>query len=230
MFTREVRFYREIAPTVGVRVPRCYRAVEHQGSTLLELEDLSSWRLGADPVAAARALATLHERWEDGALSQWAWLERPDATGLVESLFNETWQSLRDRSDITPVVRDLGDGLVGQVSAVERRAGAVGRPTLLHGDPSTRNMRTSPAGEVAFLDWEDVGIGPGAGDLAWLLISSVVPSKWDAVVTAYGGAPRLSESLPAAAVQGLLSLAGEDGDGVESLDWIARLEESARRM
>lgn len=44
MFTREVRFYTEIAPAVGVRVPAVFRAEARDGGTVLELDDLSpSW-------------------------------------------------------------------------------------------------------------------------------------------------------------------------------------------
>ena len=43
MFTGEVRFYREIAPLPGVRVPACYTAEDTAGGTLLVLEDLSGW-------------------------------------------------------------------------------------------------------------------------------------------------------------------------------------------
>ena len=81
MFTREVRFYTEIAPAVGVRVPAVFRAEARDGATVLELEDLSSWREGADPVAAARALASLHGRWVDRAEDTWSWL--PGRTRLT---------------------------------------------------------------------------------------------------------------------------------------------------
>jgi hypothetical protein len=49
MFRSEVRFYREIAARVGVRVPRCFQADETATGTLLRLEDLSGWQLGGDP-------------------------------------------------------------------------------------------------------------------------------------------------------------------------------------
>ncbi|GAA2760701.1 hypothetical protein [Actinopolymorpha rutila] len=66
MFTNEVRFYREIAPVVGVRVPVCLEAEVQAdgGATLLVLENLSGWTPGADPTAAARALAGMHEHWQ----------------------------------------------------------------------------------------------------------------------------------------------------------------------
>jgi hypothetical protein len=86
MFTRELRFYREVAPYVGVRVPACHLVEEVDGATHLELEDLSSWRPWADPVMAARTLRDLHVRWEEGAVERWPWLPRPDVSDLVGAL------------------------------------------------------------------------------------------------------------------------------------------------
>jgi thiamine kinase-like enzyme len=233
MFAREVRFYREVAAYVGVRVPICYVADERDGATHLELEDLSSWRRGADPQAAARTLRALHERWEGSALRRWPWLPRPDVSGLVGALYDETWPSARARPEITDPVRDLGDSLVGRVPEVESRADRCGPVTFIHGDASALNMRTSPDGEVALLDWEDYGTGPGIVDLAWHLLSSVAPAEWDTALTAYGDTSRLAEALPAVAVQAVLSFAFDEGqdDGREDAhDWVAALEEAARRL
>jgi hypothetical protein len=229
MFTREVRFYREVAPYVGVRVPGCHLAEEHDGATHLELEDLSSWRPGADPAAAAGLLRDLHARWEGRAVERWPWLPRPEVSDLVGTLYDETWLVARTRRELTDVVRDLGDSLVGRVSEVERRADASGPVTFTHGDASALNMRTSPDGEVALLDWEDYGAGPGIVDLTWHLLSSVAPADWDLALTAYGDTTGLRDALPAVAVQGLLSFAFEEGYG-DARGWVATLEEAARRM
>jgi hypothetical protein len=90
IFGSEVRFYREIAPTIGVRVPACYRAEESADGTLLELEDLSSWTLGADPESAAEFFRDLHTRWSGKAGQRWPWL-RPigAAANLVENLYDK---------------------------------------------------------------------------------------------------------------------------------------------
>jgi Ser/Thr protein kinase RdoA (MazF antagonist) len=229
MFTREVRFYREVAPDLGLRVPACYLAEEHDGATHLELEDLSTWRPGADPEVAARLLADLHGRFEGVAVERWPWLPRPDVAHLVGPLYDEAWADARERPEVPDVVRDLGDSLVGRVGEVEQRAEASGPVTFTHGDASGLNLRTSPDGEVAVLDWEDYGAGPGIVDLAWHLLSSVPPGDWDRALAAYGDTSGFVDALPAVAVQGLLSFAFEEGHD-DRREWIASLAEAAHRL
>lgn len=231
MFRCEVRFYQEIAPVIGVRVPACHRAEVTDDGTLLELEDLSSWEPGADPTAAARVLACLHERWPSESLSRWPWLRRPGAAvDLVAALYDQTWLVIADRAELGSEVRALGERLVGQVAAAETTAGAAGPLALTHGDASAQNMRTSPAAEIALLDWEDVGIAPGVTDLAWLLVSSVQPDRWDEVSAAYGAARRLADVMPAIAVQGFLSMSDCPAGSAESEAWAARLRSAAARI
>ena len=112
----------------------------------------------------------------------------------------------------------------------ERLAAGAGPETLIHRDASARNMRTSPTGEIALLDWEDVGRGPGVVDLAWLLMSSVDPGDWDTTIAAYGNSTGLRDTLPSAAVQAFLSLAHEPQDSEQALSWVARIETAARRL
>ncbi|MGE5830203.1 MAG: phosphotransferase family protein [Micromonosporaceae bacterium] len=228
MFRAEVRFYREIAPVVGVRVPVCYHAEADDRGTLLELEDLAAWRSGAEPVAAARGLTGLHRRWEGQALQRWPWLRRMGAAAeLVGQVFDDVWSAMAGRADITPATRAVGDRLAGHVVQAERAVARVGPVTLLHGDASLRNLRTSPSGEVAFLDWEDVSAGPGARDLAWLLVSSVEPERWQEAIAAYGDRPDLTAILPALLVQGLLSMSGTAEESAEAIAWSRRLDAAA---
>jgi len=71
MFESEVRFYQEIAPVIGVRVPACDQAEETAEGTLMVLEDLSDWQPGAEPAAATKALRSLHDQWTGRAHLQW---------------------------------------------------------------------------------------------------------------------------------------------------------------
>jgi hypothetical protein len=223
MFAAEVRFCREIAPVVEVRVPACRSAAADESGTRLELEDLSTWRRGADPVAAARLLRGMHDRWAGSALVRWPWLRRPGAAvELIDALYAERWRALAERKDLAGSVRRLGEGLLGRVQWAIDRAAVAGPITLVHGDAALRNMRTAADGTIALLDWEDVAAGPGVGDLAWLVVSSVPPGQWHDVVAAYGSAD-LEAALPAAAIQGLLSRADTPVGSPEAAGWLDRL-------
>jgi len=230
-FRAEVRFYREIAPVLGVRVPACYQAEDTSEGTVLVLEDLAGWQPGADPLAAARVLSGMHRQWAGQAHLRWPWL-RPvsAAVDLVEELFARAWPELSTRADLTQRVRMLGERLAGRVAGSERAIGLAGPRTLVHGDASLLNMRTGPGGEVALLDWEDVSAAPGVLDLAWLLVSSVEPARWDEVIAAYGPASSLARVLPAVAVQGLLSMSDAPAGSADATAWICRLDAAAHRL
>jgi hypothetical protein len=228
IFGSEVRFYREIAPEIGIRVPACYRAEESAEGTLLELEDLSAWTPGADPDAAAHLLADLHNRWTNKAADRWPWL-RPIGAGidLVERLYAETWPRLAARDDLSPIVRTLAERLVGNVATAERQLLKAGPLTLVHGDASAQNLRTSPTGELALLDWEDVSAAPGVLDLGWFLLSSVAPDDWPTTIATYGHDTGLNAVLPSLMVQGLLSLADHSPETPEAKAWAHRLDAAA---
>jgi hypothetical protein len=230
-FRAEVRFYREIAPVAGVRVPACYQAEDTAEGTLLVLEDLTAWQPGGDPRVAAGVLAAMHGRWLGQAHRRWPWLRPAGAgAGLVEELYARVWPRLAARGGLTPRVCALGEWLRGKAGDCERAIGLAGQPTLAHGDASLRNMRTGPGGELALLDWEDVSAAPGVADLAWLLVSSVAPVRWDEVADAYGPAPGLPTVLPAVAVQGLLSMSDTPAGSAEAAGWAARLDAAAARL
>jgi len=230
-FRAEVRFYREIAPVVGVRVPACYRAEDTDEGTVLVLEDLSGWQPGADPLAAVRVLAGMHRRWANSAHVRWPWLRSVGAAvDLVEQLYAQVWPELAGRPNLRPSVRMLGERLVGRVAESERMISATGQLTLAHGDASMLNMRTGPGGQVALLDWEDVSAAPGVLDLAWLLVSSVEPAQWDEVMAAYGPCGGVTRVLPAVAVQGLLSLSDAGTGSAEATGWMRRLDAAADRL
>ena len=230
-YRAEVRFYREIAPFLHVRLPACYQAEVADEGTLLVLEDLADWRPGGDPLAAASTLSAIHRQWENQVQVRWPWL-RPvgAAVDLVEDLYARTWPQLAARANLTSRVRLLDERLLGQVTECERSTGLAGPLTLVHGDASLRNMRTAPDGQVVLLDWEDVSAAPGVLDLAWLLVSSVEPGRWDGVIDAYGQASGLALVLPAVAVQGLLSLSDTIAGSAEAGAWVQRLDAAAHRI
>lgn len=124
----------------------------------------------------------------------------------------------------------MGARLAGRVTEAADRVRNGGLVTLVHGDASVQNMRTGPDGEVVLLDWEDVSAAPGVLDVAWLLVSSTDPARWDEVIKAYGPAGPIAEVLPAVIVQGLLSLSNTPPRSADAVGWIFRLAAAADRL
>jgi thiamine kinase-like enzyme len=121
--------------------------------------------------------------------------------------------------------------LVGNVVAAEHQVTDAGPLTLVHGDASAQNLRTSPDGEIALLDWEDVTAAPGVLDLGWFLLSSVDPELWPATITTYGDDDTdLRAVLPSLIVQGLLSLADHAPESPEAEAWRRRLDAAAELL
>lgn len=231
MFTAEVRFYREIAPHVGVRVPVCSEASEGPEGTVLALEDLSDWSPGADPVEAALLYAELHGRFLGVAGERWPWLRRGgDGAELVGTLYDRTWPALAACHDLPTSVRRFGAEMVGHAADAERASAGAGPLTLIHGDASSSNQRTGPEGEIALLDWEDVSAGRGITDIAWFLVSSVDPERWEEVLGSYPDTATFATALPSAMVQGLLSFNDTEEGSEEADAWTRRLHEAAIRL
>ena len=137
---------------------------------------------------------------------------------------------MADRPECTEAVSALGERLYGRIPKVVRAAALAGPSTLAHGDASMLNIRTSASGEIALLDWEDVAAAPGMSDLAWLLVSSVDPLRWDETIAAYGTRSGLAEALPAVASQAILSLADTPAGSEDAVGWVRRIEEATRRI
>jgi aminoglycoside phosphotransferase (APT) family kinase protein len=152
------------------------------------------------------------------------------AVDLVAALFDRTWPLIVDRAELGTPARALGERLVGRVAVAESAARAAGPLVLTHGDASMQNMRTGPTSEIALLDWEDVGVAPGVTDLAWLLVSSIEPDRWDEVIAAYGHAGQLAAALPAIAAQGFLSMSDTAPGSTDSEMWGTRLGSAAARI
>lgn len=234
-FERELQFYEAIAPVVGVRVPAVYEVTRGEGHSRLVLERLPDTG-PADPVTVATLLREMHDRWTSTAEARWPWLrragDRPDAAAaLIGDLYDRTWASIRERSDVTSTVRRLGDSLLGRICGLELAEARSDQRTLVHGDASLRNTTVDAAGGVVFFDWEDVRIAAGEVDLVWLLTSSVDPERWDEVIAAYRpDVRRLADAVPAHVGQAILSMADTEAASPAAAGWLARIQTAAAWM
>lgn len=187
-YEREVKFYRSIAPTVDIRVPRCHHA-EWDSDThdfVLLLEDLAPARQG-DQVAgcslehartAVLELARLHgPRWGDHALDEVEFLQRRSAEeaqqlqmvyGMFVPGFLATYSRYLDRDAI-----ELVERFAPRVA--EWVAGRDLPATVTHGDYRLDNLMfaTDEGGSpVAAVDWQTPGHGPASSDVSYFMGAS----------------------------------------------------------
>lgn len=204
-YRTEVSFYRTLAATLAVRVPRCWHAWMTDDATdfVLLLDDLAPAVQGdqiagctvEEATAAVENLAGLHgPRWNDPTLAEagLAVVDQEQADTLASVLAPMTEMYVdRFAGRLTP-------GQVDVLRAVPPVAGAwlLGRPERtapVHGDYRLDNLMFPPGGgPVTALDWQTVSLGLPARDLAYFCSTSLTVADRraheDALVAAYHAA------------------------------------------
>lgn len=184
-YLREVRFYQQVAPTVGIRTPRCHYAEIEPASAEFALlfEDLAPARQGdqirgctRDEAALALAeLAKLHApRWNDPSLAGLDWLQQgsPERARLLEAIYKEVWPGFvaRFAERLPPECLALAERLADHLEAwATPRPGPL---TVTHGDYRLDNMLFgSPEGgaPLAVVDWQTPALGVALGDASYFL-------------------------------------------------------------
>lgn len=215
-YWKEVSFYRDLQPRLGIRTPRCYLArIEGQGPEhVLLLEDLApavqgDQLAGCTPAVARAAvleLVGLHApTWCDGSLRELEWLGAPDQTTvqigrmLYASQLPAFLERFRER--LAP----------DEVAIIERAAASKGPPfeplgdvfAALHIDYRLDNLlidETKTPPTIAAVDWQSLTLGNPLADVAYFLGAGLLPEHRRAVereiVEAY------HERLVAAGVEG----------------------------
>jgi aminoglycoside/choline kinase family phosphotransferase len=191
----EVRFYRELAPGLPVRAPRCYRADFDPATIdfLLLLEDISSARqgdqlAGCTPDEAAVAideLPKLHApRWGDTTLASLDWLHRnpPEGVAMSAMFIASLFPGFRERYDgrIDADVMAVAERLMADLPAY---LGDRAEPwTVTHGDYRLDNLlfalpgaAAADAPPVAVVDWQTVVYGPGVSDVSYFIGAGLLP-------------------------------------------------------
>lgn len=183
-YVKEVAWYRELGPRAKVAVPHCYHAdiAADDVDFILILEDLAPARQGdqlAGVTMAALApcieeAARLHAMlWDSPRLDSFAWARR-DNGALVRALFPSLYAGFRERyaGRLAPALLDVGAAIVERLDAWLARAPAA--RTLVHGDLRIDNILFAPDAPRCWLvDWQTLGIGSGASDLAYLVGTSI---------------------------------------------------------
>lgn len=194
LYQREIRFYQEIAPTLDLRIPRCYRSwlEPEDGSYGLLLEDLGHLEGGnllagistARASLAAERMARAHAQWWDSArLATLAWMPQLGSPVMRQlgSLYRELWPAFVDlRGDRLPpgsvaLGERVGDGLEDLLDALSEPPATIAHfdfrvDNLLFGDP----LGPEP---LAVVDWQLACRSRGAFDVAYLLCQSMASAR-----------------------------------------------------
>lgn len=183
-YVKEVSWYRELAVGSGVAAPHCHHAdiAANDVDFILILSDLAPARQGdqlagldlASLLPCIDAAAGLHALlWNDARLETLPWLSR-DNGELIRNLFPQFYLGFRERyaARLDPELLDLGAALVDRLDAYLARTPAA--RTIVHGDLRIDNILFAPDGAQCWLvDWQTLGRGSGASDLAYLVGTSI---------------------------------------------------------
>ena len=190
-YEREVKFYRDIAPTVDIRVAHCYHGEWHEsdGDFVLVLEDLAPCEqgnqiTGCSADLARRSvveLARLHgPRWGDTALNDIEFLSRrsPDDAVRLQALWGMFLPGFF--ATYSPYLETEGVELIERfgVRIPDWVEGRDLPTTVTHGDYRLDNlMFESPNGgyPVATVDWQTPGQGPATADVSYFMGAGPLP-------------------------------------------------------
>ena len=185
----EVRFYREVAATVGIRTPHPrYAAVEPDtGWFTLVLEDMAPAVQGdqmagcsVDQAALAlEELVKLHApRWGDPALLQLDWLHRHEQSAGTGNLLAMLYPGFLERYEARMADEHvaLSRQLIGSLPSLLAQRG--GPLTVTHGDYRLDNMLFGTAGSaapLAVVDWQTCTTGPALTDASYFIGAGLLP-------------------------------------------------------
>ncbi|HJQ59397.1 MAG TPA: phosphotransferase [Vineibacter sp.] len=191
-YEREVRFYQELAPRAGIRVPRAYFGGfdPASGDFILLLEDLAPAEVG-DQLRACTAeqarialdgIADVHAAWwrhPDLDALGWMPVVNDPLHHFAEMAYQQCWTPFVDfmGADLPADLRRTGERLGSQV--VRMLHAMAERPrTLVHGDYRADNLffaGRQGGVELAAIDWQVSFRGCGTFDVAYFLSGNVTP-------------------------------------------------------
>ncbi len=192
MFDAEVKFYNELAGQVPTGLPHIYQTAIESGTAkfVIVMEDLSDMILVDQHVgltieqarAAVGVLAEIHAVWWDKAqTSELEWI--PTQVGprieFVDTLLVDLLEPFSAKfQDYLPAGGlDVFRAFAGNYLNVTKTIAGRSPWTLVHQDFRVENLlfAADDSNKVVVLDWQGIGRGPGAYDLAYLLGGSMEP-------------------------------------------------------
>lgn len=183
LYTKEVRFYRDLAQQLDVRVPATYAAeVNDDGSSFVLLfEDLEPEKGGNqldscsfdEACHAIRQAAALHApSWKNAAILSLDWLQPQEAvTSQIRALYPQAQAVFAERyaDALEPEFMAVCSDLAASDTWLLRNHPKV---SLVHGDFRLDNMLFgigSGAEPIAILDWQTLSLGHPMTDIGYFM-------------------------------------------------------------
>lgn len=188
-YTREVNYYDRLRTEAPVRSPFGYygEVADDGQSFVLVIEDLAGNRIidqttrlaDDDADRIIDAIADWHAHWwnradglcDDGTAVA---LADPIYPAVLPGLFREGWAILNGSERCAPpdALQPLGQRFPDVVAEMLNVL-STGPATLLHGDVRVDNIMFSPSDEPIFMDFQILGVGSAAYDLAYFITQSL---------------------------------------------------------
>jgi hypothetical protein len=187
MYIREVKFFKTLAKDMPFRVSKSYygEVNEETSQFAMVVEDLGNLRV-VDQVAGMRiddarravdGLATMHARWwgkadalaADGTTIS---LGDPIYPAVVPMVFGEGWEKCTKEIKMPDSIMKVGPRFGAAVASLLSSL-AKGPNTLAHGDFRADNILFGAGDELVVLDFQLIGTGIGAYDLAYFITQSI---------------------------------------------------------
>ncbi len=187
MYIREVEFFKTFAAESPIRVPELYfGAVDEETSKfILVMEDFKHLRsvdqvTGMEVTDAERtvdALALWHATWwgKADALAEAGItmsLSDPIYHAVLPAIFAEGWEKLTTEVDLPESILAVGPRWVEALPGMLTRL-ATAPTAMLHGDYRADNIFFADDGSLALLDFQIIGTGTAAYDLAYFVTQSL---------------------------------------------------------
>jgi aminoglycoside phosphotransferase (APT) family kinase protein len=195
MYLREVRFFTQLADQAPIRVPRCHHAASDDETSqfVVVMEDLSHLRVVdqldgmslEDAERAVDGLAAWHATWwgKADALAEAGVtlsLGDPIYPAVVPMVFDEGWTKVEGAGiDIPEAIRAVQPGFNAALPGLLADL-AESPTTMIHGDFRADNLVFCEDGTLAAFDFQLIGTGSGAYDLAYFTTQSLEVAVADA--------------------------------------------------
>lgn len=188
-YSREVRFYREIAPIACVRTPAVHAAMIADDCTdfVMVMEDLSGHatcdqRVGAtweQTVASVDAMARLHAQWHEHPLldtfaDTFPPMLNPSYLHGLPPMFAAGWPGAQAHAGdcLTPELVAFGDHYGDHLEFMLTTGNSPA--TLVHGDWRLDNLFFD-GDDVTVIDFQISGLATGVYDVAYFVSQSIAP-------------------------------------------------------